>query len=353
MEKTVNSKSEISPPELLPANQKLDFVCPLCKGSLTTTHSHFQCQPCQRNYPVVAGIPDFRIFPDPYLDFEEDRARTQIVLDALEQYPLRELLTYYWSYSDVTPPLLRAKFVDNAMRGESRGQRLFDLITNDGKKLPTRFIEIGCGTGNLLATAARHVEQPVGTDIAMRWLHLSRRRFMDRGMDVPALVCCCAEYLPFKPQSFDAAVMASTFEFLKNPKDALAELKRTLTYDAHCLINTVNRFSLTNNPYAHLWGVGFLPKTWQVKYVRKRRDASFENITLYSYRQMKKVAAVSFNKVDITLADVSDKTLATLPLRTRLLVKIYRGLKKIPVMRLLLKQISPEWDVKLSNPKQA
>ncbi|VAW92781.1 hypothetical protein MNBD_GAMMA23-350 [hydrothermal vent metagenome] len=353
MEKTVASISGIAAPELLPANQKLEFVCPLCKEDLTTTSTHYHCRPCKREYPVVAGIPDFRVFPDPYLDFDEDRSRTQIVLDALEQYPLRELLTYYWSYSDVTPPLLRAKFVDNAMRGESRGQRLFDLITNDGEKRPSRFIEIGCGTGNLLATAAMHIEHPVGTDIAMRWLHLSRRRFMDKGLEVPALVCCCAEYLPFKPHSFDAAIMASTFEFLRNPEEALIELKRTLTQDGSCLINTVNRFSLTNNPYAHLWGVGFLPKAWQIKYVRKRRDASFENITLHSYNRMKKTAALSFNNVDIALADISDKTLATLPARTKLLVKIYRLLKKLPIIQQLLKQIAPEWDVRLSSPKQS
>lgn len=348
MEKTI-----ISVPELLPATRKLDFVCPLCKKDLTTTSTHFHCQPCKRDYPVVAGIPDFRIFPDPYLDFDEDRARTQIVLDAIDKYPLRELLTYYWSYSDVTPPLLRAKFVDNAMRGESRGIRLFDLITKDGSNLPTRFIEIGCGTGNLLVTAAKHCKQTVGTDIAMRWLHLSRRRFMDMGLEVPALVCCCAEFLPFKPDSFDTAVMASTFEFLKSPDDSLVELKRILNHDGKCLINTVNRFSLTNNPYAHLWGVGFLPKKWQVKYVRKRRDASFENITLYSYNRMKKTSAISFNNVDIALADISDKTLATLPARTKFLVKTYRILKKLPIIRQLLKQISPEWDVQLSHPKKS
>lgn len=348
MENAVNT----SRPTLLPANQKLDFVCPRCKGHLDTTSTHFHCEPCQRDYPVVAGIPDFRVFPDPYLDFDEDRSRTQIVLDALEQYPLKELLTYYWSFSDVTPPLLRAKFVENAMRGEARGKRLFDLLTSNESKLPERFIETGCGTGNLLTTAARHIPQTVGTDIAMRWLHLSRRRFMDMGLDVPALVCCCAEYLPFKPHSFDAAIMASTFEFLKSPNDALNELKRTLSKNGSVIINTVNRFSLTSNPYAHLWGVGFLPKAWQVRYVRKRRDASFENITLYSYSRIKKTAARSFNTIDIALADINDKTLATLPARTKLLVKIYRLLKNLPVIKSLLKQIAPEWDIRLSSPKQ-
>jgi len=96
---------------------------------------------------------------------------------------------------------------------------------------PKHALDIGCGTGNFLAIAARHVEQPIGVDIAMRWLHLSRRRFLDDGLEVPALVCCCAEYLPFKPELFDAAVIASTFEFLRSPEEALIELKRTLDAD--------------------------------------------------------------------------------------------------------------------------
>jgi len=347
METTINSS-----PDLLPANKKLDFVCPRCKDELTTNQTHFICKPCEKVYPVISGIPDFRLFRDPYLDFDEDRDRTQIVLDALDRLPLEELLTYYWSYSDVTPPLLRKKFVDNAMRGESRGERIFDLITNDGSKIPKRFLEIGCGTGNLLATAAKYVEQPIGTDIAMRWLHLSRRRFMDLGLDVPALVCCCAEYLPFKAQDFDAAIMASTFEFLKEPDSALIEIKRVLKDDGKCVINTVNRFSITNNPYAHLWGVGFLPKTLQIKYVRKRRDASFENITLFSYNRIKKASSVSFNKVEINLADISDKTLASLPQRTKILVGIYRKLRSLPIIRTLLALVAPEWDVHLTKPKR-
>ena len=338
-------------PALLPANQKLDFVCPLCKGALTSSSTHFHCQPCERDYPVESGIPDFRVFPDPYLSFTEDHDRTQIVLEALDRFPLRELLTYYWSFSDVTPPVLRAKFVENAMQGEARGQRVFDLVSQQGTQIPERLVDIGCGTGNFLAIAARHVKQPIGVDIAMRWLHLSRRRFLDDRLEVPALVCCCAEYLPFKPQSFDVAVMASTLEFLRSPEQALAELKRTLDSEGVCWINTVNRFSLAKNPYAHLWGVGFLPKSWQVAYVRKRRDASFENITLHSYNHLKKIATQSFDDVDIALADISNDTLITLPVRTRVLVQIYRILKSLPVIRMLLKQVSPEWDVCLSQPR--
>jgi len=341
------------PPALLPANKKLEFVCPICKGALTTSRSDFHCKPCERDYPVESGIPDFRVFRDPYLSFSEDRARTQFVIKALNRLPLRELLTHYWGFSDVTPPLLREKFVENAMKGEARGQRLFDLVSHQGKQLPGRIIDIGCGTGNFLAIAARHTDQAVGIDIAMRWLHLSRRRFMDNKLELPALVCCCAEYLPFKSSSFDTVVMASTFEFLHNPAQSLIETVRILEDDGECWVNTVNRYSLAMNPYSHLWGVGFLPKPWQIAYVRKRRDANFENITLHSYPQIRKIALKYFFDIDIRLADISDETLATLPVRVRMLVRVYRVLKKRPLIRQILKLVAPEWDVCLSKPRSS
>tara|TARA_R110001583_G_scaffold38515_2_gene124495 strand:+ start:21996 stop:23030 length:1035 start_codon:yes stop_codon:yes gene_type:complete len=339
-------------PFLLPSNQKLEFICPACKGELTTSSIDYQCLSCGLNFPVIAGIPDFRIFPDPYLSFSEDRDRTKIILNKLNELSLKELLIYYWSYSDVTPPLLREKFVTNALNGEARGQRLFDLLTKNNTNIPTRLIDIGCGTGNFLAVAAKYIQQPIGIDIAMRWLHLSRQRFIDKGLEVPALVCCCAEHLPFKAESFDMAVMASTFEFLQDENLALKELSRVINVSGTVMINTVNRFSLAKNPYAHLWGVGFLPKAWQISYVRQRQNASFENISLHSYQQVKDLSYQAFNQVDIALADVNEQTLSRLPNQTRCLIYLYRFLKKIPIITILLKQIAPEWDIRLTSPKQ-
>jgi len=339
-------------PFLLPSNEKLEFICPACKGELATSSIDYQCFSCCLNFPVIDGIPDFRLFPDPYLNISEDTERTKIVLNKLNQLSLKDLLIYYWSHSDVTPPLLRDKFVANALNGEARGQRLFDLLTKNSTDIPKRLIDVGCGTGNFLAVAANYVQQPIGIDIAMRWLHLSRRRFMDKGLEVPALVCCCAEHLPFKTESFDMAVMASTFEFLRDEELALKELNRVINIKGTVLINTVNRFSLAKNPYAHLWGVGFLPKPWQIKYVRKRQNASFENISLHSYQQVRELSLSAFNQVNIELADVNEQTLSQLPTRTKYLIYLYRTLKKMPFMTILLKQITPEWDIRLTSPKQ-
>ena len=339
------------PDDVLPQIRKLSFVCPICKHELQVKQQQYCCNNCQRFYPVVGGIPDFRVFGDPYLDFAEDAKRTDIVLAALERLNLKDLLEYYWSYSDVTPPLLRARFVQNALRGESRGTRLLEILKKSDAKSESRVLEIGSGTGNFLSVANQYFNQTVGVDIAMRWLHLSRRRFIDQGVSVPALVCCCAEYLPFKSGQFDVQVMVSTLEFLKEPERALVEAARVLGENGQLTINTVNRYSLTTNPYSQLWGVGFLSKKWQVKYVRFRRNASFENIKLFSLEKITELSQRTFVNVEIKPADIDETILITLPFYMKIMIKIYRAGKSMPGINTLLKYVTPEWDIQLKKPR--
>lgn len=37
------------------------LVCPICKGVLIINHQSYRCQSCDKTYPIVDGIPDFRI----------------------------------------------------------------------------------------------------------------------------------------------------------------------------------------------------------------------------------------------------------------------------------------------------
>ena len=176
------------PDLLLESLRGLPLVCPLCHGELDVAGDAYRCPPCARTFPLQGGIPDFRVFPDPYLSPEEDRRRTDVVLDKLHEYRLERLLEYYWSFSDITPPVLRAQFVRSGMLGEDRARRSLRVLGDGTFRRPVtarRVLEVGSGTGNFLAEAVRHYPQVVGVDIGMRWLHLSRRRFLDRGLPAP------------------------------------------------------------------------------------------------------------------------------------------------------------------------
>lgn len=340
------------PPSLLPPLREIPFVCPLCRGALETGAEGYRCAPCGRAYPLHAGIPDFRVFPDPYLGFEEDRERTDRVLESLESLSFSQLLARYWSWSDETPRPLRDRFVETALRGEERARRLLDVATDVSRGEDAargNVLEIGSGTGNLLAAADGIPGRIVGTDIAMRWLHLSRRRLRDRGMPEPALVCCCAEYLPFPDGLFREAFSMATLEFARDPRRFFAEAARVLGDRGRLLLNTVNRFSLAAEPHVFLRGVGYLPRRWQARYVRWRRNASFENIRLLSRREIDSLAAPHFAKRSFFLPRVSREALAQLPPSRRTEARLYAAASRLPIARRLLGWLGPEWDIVLEK----
>jgi ubiquinone/menaquinone biosynthesis C-methylase UbiE/uncharacterized protein YbaR (Trm112 family) len=347
----LSPQPQTQPQNLLPSLRDVRFVCPLCRGGLGSSADAYSCQACEKKYSLHDGIPDFRVFPDPYLDFREDFERTEIVLAGLKKYELEKLLEYYWSFSDITPENLRAKFVRSVMLGEARAARIAEVLENAAatKNLkPKRVLEIGSGTGNFLAVAAKRYEQIIGIDIAMRWLHVSRRRFIDKGLPVPPLVCCCAEFLPFADDSFDLVTATSTVEFVNDQAKVLSEAARVLADDGLLHVNSVNRYAMARDPYAYLWGVGFLPRAWQAEYVRRRQNAIYKTRT-FSYREFKRLAQADFSSAEFALPDVSPNVLQQFSPLTRGQVHLYRLLKKLPIASLLLKQIGPGWDVVLQK----
>jgi SAM-dependent methyltransferase len=328
------------------ASTDVALVCPACRGELDGSDEALRCGACARGFRVVAGIADLRTFPDPYLSVEEDLARTDAVLAAFDRHDLRSLLEYYWSLSDVTPEVLRARFVRSAMLAESRAETAVRMLSAavPGPSGEASVLEIGSGTGGFLAAAASRFGRVTGVDIAMRWLHVSRRRFADRGLEPPALVCSCAEQLPFPDATFDAVAMTATLEFTRDPAATLAECARVLTAGGALYVNTVNRYSLARDPYAYVWGVGMLPRRWQAAYVRWRRDASYENIRLLSFGELDRLAARHFPVRDYALPDVADEALAQFPPATRAQVRVYRRLKASPVLGSVLRRTGPGWD---------
>ncbi len=331
----------------MPSLHDISFVCPLCRLGLNVSEHGYHCGECGKFYPLHGGIPDFRLFPDPFLDFKEDYDRTEIILAALDDHNLESLLGYYWSMSDVTPEALRHKFIRSAMLGEQRAKRILNILEDVQGKDPANSksaLEIGSGTGNFLSVAAPYYGRVIGTDIAMRWLHVSRRRFMDLGIPVPPLVCCCAEHLPFPDGVFDLIISSGTLEFVSDQNKTLSECARCMKDDGSLLINTVNRFSIAQDPYAYLWGVGFLPRFLQAQYVRWRRNALYDNTRLLSFRELDRMAAKYFSKRSFFLPGIDDSSLNRFPSHTRLQVQIYRRLKRAPVFPWLLKWFGPGWD---------
>ncbi|GGY01517.1 SAM-dependent methyltransferase [Litchfieldella qijiaojingensis] len=99
-------------------------------------------------------------------------------------------------------------------------QRCLELDNGD------RVLDVGCGTGVLLASLAREMPgiRLAGIDLSNEMLAIARRRV---GANVE-LAEASAEALPFGDSEFDALVSTSVFHYIREPQRALGEMYRVL-----------------------------------------------------------------------------------------------------------------------------
>lgn len=290
----------------------LELVCPSCKGPLSDREDAFECAACARAYPIVAGIPDFRLLPDRFISFADDRRKG---LRALEIAQARgggfeAALDAYWSITPELAPALAARHrIHQVMEvdiGEQTLREMERLVTADVRKSktdlressphvedspqPKTLLDLGCGTAGLLAAAGSRFRLAAGIDVAFRWLLVGRLRLHEAGLDFP-LICANAEHLPFAGGRFDRIIANDLLEHVVDPSEVLAECRRVVAPRGCCYLSTNNRYSLAPEPHVQLWGVGFLARGLQARYVQASRGHSYQNVRLLSGAELRGLAS--------------------------------------------------------------
>lgn len=235
--------------------------CPHCRGDLETRgEEELACRGCARRFPVIAGIPDLRIFSDPYIDIEADRAKARSLAAHLADHDFAGLLGYYYSTTSVVPPRDARRYTRGLLAAADRAEGAIEAWTHAGPPAGNRaFLEIGCGTAPLLVAASRRFTRVVGVDIALRWLVVARKRLEEAGV-AATLICACAEALPLADDSFDVVASDSALEVVKDQRATLAEAHRVLHPGGRFWITTPNRWSLGPDPHVGTWAAGYLPE---------------------------------------------------------------------------------------------
>ena len=110
-------------------------------------------------------------------------------------------------------------------------QRVIDRFRQQylaGAAAPGFVLDIGCGTGRLLAVLRQDFPDALlcGVDLAFGMAAQSRQRLADR--DNSLCVCAPAERLPFPDASFDLVISTSTYQWVEALAPAFAEVKRVL-----------------------------------------------------------------------------------------------------------------------------
>src|SRR5260221_9951747 len=106
----------------------VEYCCPTCRGELQGDAQAYRCDACSRTYPILFGIPDFRIAPDPHADFEEDRHKANQLIERYPHTDFDGLLEYYWSITPATPATLAKRYIRYARTGIARGRHVLSAI---------------------------------------------------------------------------------------------------------------------------------------------------------------------------------------------------------------------------------
>lgn len=327
------------------------FCCPLCKQNLESNVADFYCAECDKRFPIVMGIPDFRVFPDSYIDIEDDYNKAKFLLEKSEADNLdfKGIVRLYWS---ITPEVSKERaelFTRRMFVLVEKGKQSFGEIENLSSKYKAvkndSLLEIGCGTGGFLVAAKAKFKNVVGADIAFRWLIVARKRLEELNLDIP-LVCCCSEYLPFQDNSFDLTVAEDVLEHVKNQEITLKETHRVLNNEGMVFLGTPNRFSITSEPHVRLWGVGFLPRRLMNGYVKLMKGLSYEHIKVLSFPELKNLLKKSnFDDHHILLPTITDEELKHFSKFEKAQVSLYEFIKKIPIARNILLVFGPFYHI--------
>jgi ubiquinone/menaquinone biosynthesis C-methylase UbiE len=289
---------------------------------------------------VLLGIPDLRIFPDPYIGFDQDRAKARALAERFHDFDFEGFVDFYYRMTDVVPPQHARLYKRGLMAAEARAD---DWLTAweeaAGGPAPQSLLEIGCGTGPLLAVSKGYSLR-VGVDIALRWLVVGKKRLAERGANVP-LICACAEALPFADQVFDRVVADSTLEHLKDQKLGLAEAFRVLRPAGRLFVATPNRFSLGPDPQTGFWAGGYLPDSWTAALVRKAGGIPPVRKLLSAFSLRRLLREAGFARARLSLPGIPDRQRAQFSPPLKLLIGVYDFLRRLPVSRQFLYLFGP------------
>jgi SAM-dependent methyltransferase/uncharacterized protein YbaR (Trm112 family) len=339
----------------------LDLVCPACRGDLRSHGAAaLECTSCSRAYPVLAGIADLRLWPDPYIGIEEDREKGLKLSNACAGLSFADSVELYYRLTTVVPPFQAKAFTRALLSAVPRAAHslerwraehaLLASVSNgsadrrSGAEQPdgadAAFLEVGCGTAALLVAASGSYEQVAGVDVAFRWLVLARKRLEESGLEVP-LVCACAEALPFADARFTHVVFDSTIENVRDQAAALNEAHRVLRIGGRVSLGTPNRLSLGPDPHAGIWAGGWMPDGALAWWVRRRGGIPPKRRLLSRGGVQRALAGAGFERTRIFVPHVPAAQRDGFGAALRRIIDGYNAATRTAVGRALLLRIGP------------
>jgi ubiquinone/menaquinone biosynthesis C-methylase UbiE/uncharacterized protein YbaR (Trm112 family) len=317
----------------------LVFCCPACRGTVERETGGFRCVACGHRYPIVAGIADFRLEPDPWISLEDDRDKALRLEVTSAGEDFLTTVKRYWDMTPATPAQFAQRFRDHVAAAEARSREWLESFVSTVGVTASPWIDVGCGTADL-AAAAPSGQRVVGVDIALRWLVAARKRLQESGR-ADDLVCCNAEHLPFPDASFAHAVSLGAVEHIAAAGAMLSEARRTLRPGGRLRLRTLNRFTLLPEPHVDVWGVGWMPRRYADAFVRRRSGQRYLHHQPLSRAELSRgLRAANFRDIHVEPARLLEAE------RSRLgalapVAGIYESVRGLPLIGYGLSWVAP------------
>ncbi len=334
----------------------IEICCPVCQGELSKTVEKpvaLICNSCTKHFPIIAGIPDLRVFPDPYMAIDTDRIKAMHLAEKLHELDFAELVTLYYSVGSLVPAQHAQQYVRGLMGSVARAEAGLaawnKILGNDQAAITGSLLEIGCGTAPFLQAAAGRFSRLVGVDIALRWLVIAQKRLMEVGLDLP-LLCACAEALPFPDGSFDRVVADSVLEHLQEQRRALKECYRVMRPAGHLFVATPNRYSLGPDPHTGIWAGGYWPERWVARQVLQQGGVPPKRQLLSATTLTSLITEAGFDSFKLWLPDIPMGQRNHFGAGMRWLIDGYQLAKRLPVSQPLLRTFGPMFQASAHKP---
>jgi SAM-dependent methyltransferase len=326
-------------------NGWLEVVCPTCKAALSEVSdppTALGCVSCAREYTVVHGIPDLRVFPDPYISLVGDIAKAKMLHGEFAQRDFAGIIDLYYA---VTPevPEQDARLNRNRMLGgvARAGVALASWEREFGSlEGVTRLLDIGCGEAPLIIAASRRVAEVAGVDIGFRHLTMGKKQVEQEGVQAP-LLAACAEALPFPDGTFDVVTIQHAIELFRDQGAALAEAHRVTRSGGRILVSAPNKASIGPDPHIGLPGGGLLPSAL-VGLVSRLRLARPPHRTLLTAGSLaRRLRTAGYSDVRVGIPGLSESQRAQFTGFLRMAADAYERVREWPGARQLLRAIGP------------